>query len=101
MIEANTNEISRDLENQWDIVTEGIQTYLRAEGLQNPYNLMKQNIQTQIKQTGCVSQIGLAEFIGQLNLDPIHTTKLLSLTPSNYVPVLSSQHQSIIQQINI
>jgi adenylosuccinate lyase len=38
---VNKDEISRDLKSHWEVVTEGIQTILRREGVQHAYDLVK------------------------------------------------------------
>ncbi|MBI4067356.1 adenylosuccinate lyase, partial [Candidatus Gottesmanbacteria bacterium] len=41
-IKPNPSKMKEDLENHWEIYSEGIQTYLRMKGLKNAYEMLKE-----------------------------------------------------------
>ncbi|MBS1546942.1 MAG: adenylosuccinate lyase [Bacteroidetes bacterium] len=79
----NEAAIARDLDAQWAVVAEGIQTILRREGYPEPYELLKSLTRGKEK----VGQADIAAFIDALNVDERVKAKLRLLTPANYVGV--------------
>ena len=80
-IELNQPAINRDLEKNWAVVAEAIQTILRKEGYPNPYEALKDLTRTN-KQ---VTQESLAEFIDGLNVNDKLKKQLKAITPFNYI----------------
>ena len=70
-----------DLNFDWAILAEAIQTVLRREGLENPYEQLKQLTRnnTQIKKND------LLEFIDNLNISNQLKSELKQITPFNYI----------------
>lgn len=79
-ISPNQEVINKDLENNWIVVAEAIQTILRKEGYENPYELLKELTRTGEK----ITQEKFIEFIDNLNVNKNIKTKLKSITPFNY-----------------
>ena len=73
--------LQRDLEANWAVVAEGIQTILRREAYPDPYNALKA-----LTRTGeAISASSIRAFISTLEVDETVRAELLQITPSNYV----------------
>lgn len=79
----NKIAIERDLENNWAVVAEAIQTVLRRENYPNPYEALKALTRT----NEAISQKSMAEFIKGLEISNELKTELLDITPFTYVGV--------------
>ncbi|MBK6963443.1 MAG: adenylosuccinate lyase [Bacteroidales bacterium] len=77
----NEEKISADLENNWAIVSEAIQTILRREGYPKPYEALKDLTRTNSKITKEV----IGNFIEKLNVSENVKKELRALSPHNYV----------------
>jgi adenylosuccinate lyase len=76
----NKDAIDLDLESNWAVVAEAIQTVLRREGYDKPYEALKELTRTHHK----VTKTSLAEFIDGLNISHEVKTELKKITPFNY-----------------
>ncbi len=83
-LELNPDAIEADLEANWAVVSEAIQTILRREGYPNPYEALKGLTRTNAK----VTQSTLSEFIDTLDLDDAIKKELQAITPFNYIGIL-------------
>lgn len=79
----NQDAIDKDLEKNWAVVAEAIQTILRREGYPNPYEALKVLTRTNNK----ITQESIAEFIDTLEIADNLKTKLKQITPSNYTGI--------------
>ena len=76
----NRDALERDLNGNWEVVAEGIQTILRREGYPNPYETLKA-----LTRTGqAVSDRTIREFIDSLDIAESVKDELRRLTPFNY-----------------
>ena len=76
----NEARLAADLENNWAVVAEGIQTILRREGYPNPYETLKA-----LTRTGAgVSSETIAKFIDGLDVSDSVKAELRAITPSSY-----------------
>ncbi len=76
----NEAKLKADLENNWAVVAEGIQTILRREGYPNPYETLKA-----LTRTGeGVSQKTISDFINSLSVSDSVKEELRAITPSTY-----------------
>ncbi len=82
-LELHTEAINRDLEENWAVVAEAIQTILRREGYPNPYEALKALTRT----NESITREGLAAFIRSLDIDEKVRKQLLDITPFNYTGV--------------
>ena len=80
---VNEFAISADLENNWVVIAEAIQTVLRKEGVENPYEKLKALSRTNKK----LSQADFAEFIAALEISDALKERLKMFTPHNYTGV--------------
>lgn len=83
-LELNESAIEADLEANWAVVSEAIQTILRREGYPNPYEALKGLTRTNAK----VTQSTLSDFIDTLELDEKIKKELRAITPFNYIGIL-------------
>ena len=76
----NEDKIIQDLEDNWAVVAEAIQTILRRENYPNPYEALKQLTRTNQK----MNQVIIAEFISSLSISDDLKAELKKITPHNY-----------------
>ena len=79
----NEAAIERDLENNWPVVAEAIQTILRSIGYPNPYETLKNLTRTNTK----VNAETIATFIDTLDIDDAMKARLKTITPHNYLGI--------------
>ena len=79
----NEDKIKIDLDNNWAVVAEAIQTILRREGYPNPYEALKALTRTNEK----ITQDSMATFIDTLDVSEIIKTELKAITPHNYTGI--------------
>jgi len=77
---VNTDKISKDLEKNWIVVAEAIQTILRREGFANPFEMLMKLTRTNKP----VDKKGIHEFIEKLEISEKIKKELLRITPENY-----------------
>ena len=77
---VNKQKITEDLENNWIVISEAIQTILRREGVDKPYELLKDLTRNNAK----IDQKVFIDFISQLDISENVKKELLSITPFNY-----------------
>jgi len=80
---VNTDKIKKDLEENWSVVGEAIQTILRREGYPNAYEKLKEL--TRPRKT--INKIAIQEFIRKLEVSEKIKKELLEITPENYTGV--------------
>lgn len=80
---VNEERIRKELEDNWVVVAEGIQTVLRREGYPKPYEALKDFSRTNVK----LDQVAMRAFIEGLALSEKIKGELLAITPFNYTGV--------------
>jgi adenylosuccinate lyase len=73
--------VRRDLQSNWAVVAEAIQTILRREGYPEPYEALKALTRTHTK----INQPEIVEFIRSLDVTEAVKEELLKITPENYI----------------
>ena len=81
-ITPNKSHINHELNNNWEVLTEAIQTVMRYEGIDNAYEQLK-NISRGKKLT----EIDYLNFINDLDISNKSKDKLLKLTPLKYLGI--------------
>jgi adenylosuccinate lyase len=81
----NGNALHNDLENNWAVVAEAIQTVLRREAYPNPYEALKTLTRVNEK----VTQITISDFIDSLDISDKIKQELKKITPQNYVGIIN------------
>lgn len=79
----NKEKFAEDLENNWAVVAEAIQTILRREGYPNPYEALKGLTRTNEK----INRQSIAKFIDTLDVPDAIKNELKQITPANYTGV--------------
>ena len=76
----NKEAIDKDLDNNWAVVAEAIQTILRREGVKNPYELLKDLTRKNEK----ITKNSMKEFIRNLDVSKDIIDELEKISPFNY-----------------
>jgi adenylosuccinate lyase len=79
----NEDKFAEDLEKNWAVVAEAIQTILRRESYPNPYEALKDLTRTNT----VINKEAIHNFIKNLNVSEEIKTELMQITPSNYVGI--------------
>jgi adenylosuccinate lyase len=79
----NKSAIDKDLDNNWAVVAEAIQTILRREGVENPYEMLKDLTRKNEK----ITKESMGEFIQNLKVSNDLKNELLKISPFNYVGI--------------
>ena len=77
----NEAALNADLEHNWAVVAEGVQTILRREGYPNPYEALK----ALTRGNQGISKESIQEFVKDLNVADSVKAEILAITPQNYV----------------
>jgi len=79
----NSEAIHADLQDNWAVVAEAIQTVLRREEYPEPYEALKELTRTHLR----IDQKAIVEFIENLNVDQTVKEELKKITPHNYTGI--------------
>ncbi len=79
----NKDSLARDLEKNWAVVAEAIQTILRREAYPNPYEALKELTRT----NEAITEQSIKAFIQTLNVSDEIKKELATITPFNYTGV--------------
>ena len=79
----NKEAIDADLENNWTVVAEAIQTILRREGFANPYETLKELTRKNEK----ITKDNIIDFISNLDVSGKVKKELLKITPFHYTGI--------------
>jgi adenylosuccinate lyase len=79
----NADKINQDLEENWAVVSEAIQTILRREGFQKPYELLKSLTRT----NQAMDKDTVHAFISTLDVEEQIKQELWRITPQNYTGI--------------
>lgn len=79
----NETKFAEDLERNWAVVAEAIQTILRREGYPNPYEALKGLTRT----NETINQTSISNFIATLDVTDAIKEELNRITPSNYTGI--------------
>ena len=78
---VNKKKIDQDLNNNWVVVAEAIQTILRREGYPKPYEALKDLTRTNNR----INKETISDFIHTLNVPQLVKDELILLSPHNFV----------------
>lgn len=79
----NEDKFAEDLERNWAVVAEAIQTILRREAYPNPYEALKDLTRTNT----IINRESMHVFIGNLNVSDEIKAELMQITPANYLGI--------------
>ena len=80
---VNTTKMEDDLNANWAVVAEAIQTILRKEGYPNPYEALKELTRT----NSIINREAIQQFISGLDVEDSLKDKLKTITPFNYTGI--------------
>ena len=81
-LELNADTLNADLDATWEVLAEPIQTVMRRYGIENPYEQLKE-----LTRGKGITREALQEFIQNLAIPEDEKTRLLQLTPANYIGI--------------
>lgn len=79
----NEQKVAADLEDNWAVVAEAIQTILRREGFENPYEMLKDLTRKNTK----IDRQAIADFIENLSVSDELKLELKAISPATYVGI--------------
>jgi adenylosuccinate lyase len=79
----NKEKIAEDLEDNWAVVAEAIQTILRREGYPNPYEALKDLTRSNTK----ITSDTITSFVNSLKISESIKEELRNVTPENYTGI--------------
>jgi adenylosuccinate lyase len=81
-LEVNPSRLAEDLEHSWEVLAEPVQTVMRRYGIENPYEKLKE-----LTRGKGISREALQAFIQSLEIPDVEKTRLMQMTPANYVGI--------------
>ena len=79
-LQLNQDRLAEDLDHNWEVLAEPIQTVMRKVGMANPYERLKE-----LTRGRRVTAEIMKEFVGGLELPEADKKRLLEMTPATYV----------------
>ena len=79
-ITINKVQISKELDNHWEVLAEAIQTILRKSGKRDAYEKLRELTQGQP-----INAESMAEFVSGLKIPEEDKQTLINLTPASYI----------------
>lgn len=83
-LEVNQNQLYAELDNNWEVLAEPIQTVMRRHHIEKPYEKLKE-----LTRGKRVNSQEIENFINSLNLRDEEKKRLVNLTPSGYIGLAS------------
>lgn len=80
----NEEKLNQDLEKNWAVVAEAIQTILRRENYPNPYEKLKELT----RKNEVITEEVIKEFVGKLKIPKKVKDEILAVTPMNYIGII-------------
>jgi len=93
-LEADPARLQLDLQNNWDVLAEAVQTVMRRHGIDQPYEKLKQ-----LTRGAGINAARLREFIGALKLPTAARDALLRLTPDSFTGNAEAQARQIVATV--
>ena len=81
-LELNEGKLAADLDSNWEVLAEPIQTVMRKVGMDRPYERLKE-----LTRGRRVTPEIMRDFIAALPLPKADKDRLLKMTPANYVGI--------------
>jgi adenylosuccinate lyase len=79
---VNRERIAADLDGNWEVLAEPIQTVMRKAGLPNPYERLKE-----LTRGHAITREAIRAFVEGLELPAEDKARLLALTPASYIGI--------------
>jgi adenylosuccinate lyase len=89
-LEVNPQRLAQDLDANWEVLAEPVQTVMRRYGIENPYEQLKE-----LTRGKGITRDALQEFIGKLAIPQDAKDLLLAMTPANYTGLAAQLAKAI------
>ncbi|HEY9052944.1 MAG TPA: adenylosuccinate lyase [Gammaproteobacteria bacterium] len=89
-LDINPAALLQDLDNNWEVLAEPIQTVMRRYGIEQPYEKLKE-----LTRGKSVDQKAMQEFVSKLDIPQEAKDRLMAMTPANYIGNAIEQAKSI------
>jgi len=89
-LEVNAARLEQDLDANWEVLAEPVQTVMRRYGIENPYEQLKE-----LTRGKGISKDALREFVLTLAIPQDAKDLLLAMTPANYVGIAEKLARAI------
>jgi adenylosuccinate lyase len=89
-LEVNPARLEQDLDANWEVLAEPVQTVMRRYGIENPYEQLKE-----LTRGKGITRDALQEFIGKLAIPQDARDLLLAMTPANYTGLAAQLAKAI------
>jgi adenylosuccinate lyase len=89
-LEVNPVAIAADLDANWEVLAEPIQTVMRRYGIEKPYEKLKE-----LTRGRRVDQAGMQAFIDTLEIPAEAKARLKAMTPASYIGNAVTQAKKI------
>ena len=90
-LEVNTDRLKQDLDQNWDVLAEAVQTVMRRHGVEQAYEKLKDLTRGQ----GGINRDSMQAFIRSLNIPDEAKNRLLALTPDTYTGNAAAQARDL------
>jgi adenylosuccinate lyase len=89
-LEVNPARLEADLDANWEVLAEPVQTVMRRYGIENPYEQLKE-----LTRGKGISKLALQEFINGLAVPQEAKDLMLAMTPANYTGIAAALAKAI------
>ncbi len=89
-LEVNAAKLEADLDANWEVLAEPVQTVMRRYGIENPYEQLKE-----LTRGKGITKDALREFIGTLAVPQEAKDLMLAMTPANYTGLAAELAKAI------
>jgi adenylosuccinate lyase len=89
-LEVNPARLEADLDANWEVLAEPVQTVMRRYGIENPYEQLKE-----LTRGKGISKVALQEFINGLAVPQEAKDLMLAMTPANYIGIAAALAKAI------
>ena len=93
-LETNADAMAADLDRNWEVLAEPIQTVMRRHGVEKPYEKLKE-----LTRGRRVDRDGMREFVETLEIPDESKARLMYLTPATYIGNAVAQAKDILARV--
>jgi adenylosuccinate lyase len=93
-LETNAGAMADDLDRNWEVLAEPIQTVMRRHAVEKPYEKLKE-----LTRGRRVDRDGMREFVATLDIPEDSKARLMELTPASYIGNAIAQANDILERI--
>ncbi len=95
-LEVNTERLQQDLDQNWEVLAEAVQTVMRRHGVEQAYEKLKDLTRGK----GGITRDSMRAFIGTLDIPDAARKRLLALTPAGYTGNAAAQAKNLAKTRN-